>query len=85
MKNLTIPADTTPEAAWVQMQVYRRMSMKDRLKQGFGMFSFARRVCAAGVRKQHPEFTEEQVKYEVIRRTLGPELFAKAYPGVHLP
>ena len=26
MKNLTIPADTTPEAAWVQMQIYRRMS-----------------------------------------------------------
>jgi hypothetical protein len=85
MKNLTIPADTTPEAAWVQMQIYRRMPMKDRLKQAFDMFSFMQQVCAAGVRVQHPEYTEEQVKHEVIRRNLGPELFAKAYPGVHLP
>ena len=85
MINLTIPADTTPEAAWVQMQVYRRMTMEQRLKQGFGMFSFMRQVCSAGIRVQHPEYTDEQVKYEVIRRNLGTELFAKAYPGVRLP
>ena len=85
MKNLTIPADTTPEAAWVQMQIYRRMTMEQRLKQTFGMFSFMRQMCAAGVRMQHPAYTEEEVKYAVIRVNLGPELFAKAYPGIRLP
>jgi hypothetical protein len=85
MRNLTIAADTTPEAAWVQMQIYRRMPMEQRLNQAFGMWSFMREMCGAGVRTRHPEYTDEQVHYAVIQMNLGPELFGKAYPGVCLP
>jgi hypothetical protein len=80
-----VPADTTPEAAWVQMQIYRRMPFERRLELTLGMSESLREICAAGVRSRHPEYTDEEVRHEVIRLTLGPELFRKAYPHVKLP
>ena len=80
MKNLTIPADTTPEAAWVQMQIYRQMPAEKRLLLALEMSDGVREICAAGVRAQYPNFTDEQVRLIVIRRMLGEELFHKAYP-----
>ncbi len=84
MKNLTIPADTTPEAAWVQMQIYRRMPAEQRLLQTLEMSDGIRELCAAGVRAQYPHYTDEQVRLTVIRRMLGDELFRKAYPDKEL-
>ena len=80
MKNLTIPGDTTPEVAWVQMQIYRRMPAEKRLLLTLEMSDGIREICAAGVRAQYPHFTDEQVRLTVIRRMLGDELFRKAYP-----
>ena len=85
MKLTAIPADTTPEAAWVQRQIYQRMSFENRLVLTLDMSRFLGQIGAAGVRLRHPEFTEEQVKFAVIRLRLGEELFRKAFPGVELP
>jgi hypothetical protein len=76
------PADTTPEAAAVQLEAYRRMTPVQRLRIAFEMADSLRRLSAAGVRSRHPEYTEEQVRLAVIRLSLGEELFRKAYPGV---
>jgi hypothetical protein len=84
MKLTNIPADTTPDAAWVQMKIYRRMSVQKRLQLTLGMSRSLGNIAAAGVRLRHPEYTEEQVKYAVIRLRLGEELFRKAFPGVKL-
>jgi hypothetical protein len=80
-----IPADTTPEAARVQFEIYRRMSPDRRLELAFEMSQFLRDVVVAGVRSRHPEFSEEQVRLAVIRLTIGEELFRQAYPGVDAP
>ena len=80
-----IPADTTPEAAWMQMQVYRRMSGEARLLQTLAMSDALRAITADGVRHQHPEYDEEQVRLTVIRRCLGDELFRIAFPNVKFP
>ena len=85
MKLCAVPADTTPEAAWVQMQILGRMSFETRLTMTLEMSQGLREICAAGVRSRHPDFTDEQVKYAVIRLCIGPELFRKAYPDVKLP
>jgi hypothetical protein len=85
MKLTTIAADTTPDAAWVQVKIYRRMSVEQRLQLTLGMSRSLGNIAAAGVRLRHPEYTEEQVKYAVIRLRLGEELFRKAFPGVKLP
>jgi hypothetical protein len=73
-------ADTTPEAALVQLRIYQNMAPEKRLKQAFEMAEFGRILCAAGIRDQHPEYTEQQVNLAVIRRILGDELFRVGYP-----
>ena len=84
--NLTaIPADTTPEAAWVQIEVFRRMSPGNRLRMVLHLGDTLQAIVASGVKSRHPNFTAEQVKLEVIRLSLGDELFRKVYPGVELP
>lgn len=76
-----VPADTTSDAARVQLAALRRLSPDRRLEMALELSDSLRSVTAAGVRSRHPEFTEEQVHFAVLRLTLGNELFAKVYPG----
>jgi hypothetical protein len=77
-----VPADTRPEAAWVQFRIYQRMAPEKRLELAFQMSDFLRRTIREGVRHRHPDFADEQVKLAVCRLTLGEEVFAQAFPGV---
>jgi hypothetical protein len=81
MRQELIPADTTPEAWAVQVEIFRRMDPSRRLELALRMSDSLRRVTAAGVRARHPEYTDEQVRLAVIRLGLGDEWFARAYPG----
>lgn len=55
--------DPSPE----QIAIYRRMPGARRLKLAEQMFWFARKVKSSGVRHQHPDWTDEQVRAEVNR------------------
>ena len=77
-----IPADTTPEAWWVQVEIFRRMTPGRRLELAIEMSDNLRKIVAAGVRSRHPDYTEEQVRLAVNRLYLGEKLFRKAFPGV---
>jgi hypothetical protein len=77
-----VPADTTREAAWVQLEAIRRMPPGRRLELACRLSDDLRRVVAAGVRGRHPGMTEDQVKLAVARLTLGEELFRRVYPGI---
>ena len=79
-----IPADTTPEAAAVQLEIFRRMSPERRLELAFEMSANLREVVAAGVRSRHPDYGEQEVRLAVIRLTLGDELFFRVYPGARV-
>jgi len=85
MKITWPPADTTREAAWAQVLVYRRMSPEQRLSLACQMNDSLRARLADGVRHRHPELSEEDVKLAVIRLYLGDELFGHAFPGVNVP
>jgi hypothetical protein len=74
-----IPADTTPEAARIEADVYRRMPPEKRLAMALQMSDFLRALVAAGVRDRHPEFTPRQLQLAVARLYLGDELFQKAF------
>ena len=54
---------TSPE----QFAIYRKMSGQRRLQLAEQMFWSARRLKAAGVRYQHPDWPEEKVTAEVNR------------------
>jgi len=78
------PADTTPEAARIQVEIFHRMPPGRRLELACRMSNALREVVAAGVRSRHPEYNEEQVRLAVLRLTVGEELFRKARPGVQI-
>jgi hypothetical protein len=84
MNMSTIPADTTPEAAWVQIEVFRRMPAHQRLELAVHMSDALVATVAAGVRSRHPEYTEAQVQLAVIRLRLGDASFQMAYPGTEI-
>jgi hypothetical protein len=84
LKFQAIPADTTPEAEAVQLDVYRRMTPEKKLQLIFQMNDQLRELLAAGVRLRHPDYGDKHVKLAVIRLWLGAELFSRAYPGQHI-
>jgi Rv0078B-related antitoxin len=54
--------DHEAEAEEVYYQTLRRMTPVQRLKIGMSMYHFARKLKLAGLRRQHPEATEEELK-----------------------
>jgi hypothetical protein len=84
MRIEVVPADTTPEAARVQFEIYRRMQPSRRLEIALEMNTTMRELVAAGVRCRHPDYSAEQVRLAVIRLCLGEEWFRKVYPGVNV-
>jgi hypothetical protein len=75
-----IPADTTPEAARVEDEIFRRMPPSRRLELALEMSDEVLAITAAGVRSRHPEYTEDQVRLAVLRLSLGEELFRQVFP-----
>ena len=74
------PADTTREALRVQVEVLRRMSPEERLRQGRLLNETARKLTEAGIRLRHPEYSERDVFFARARLSLGDALFRDAYP-----
>ena len=70
-----IPADTTIEAARKQIEILRRMSPQKRALISFELRDNVRQNAIAGIKKLHPDFTEAQIRRELLRRMVGDELF----------
>jgi hypothetical protein len=79
-----MPADTTPEAARVQVEIFRRMPASKRLELSVRMSNALRDLVASGVRHRHPQYSPEEVRLAVIRLSLGDSWFRKVYPGVEV-
>ena len=76
-----VPMDTTAEAYAAQIEVYRRMSGKERIAVAFRLNELARETAMAGIRARHPDYAEEQVRLAFFRLTLGDELTRAVWPG----
>ena len=61
-----IARDTTPDAAAVQEAAYRSAGPAGRLRIAMELSDLVRALAAAGVRKQHPEYTEAEVTEALI-------------------
>jgi hypothetical protein len=68
--------DTSAAAANIQLQILRGLSGERRLALAVEMSLFARSLLLARLRGEHPEWTADQLKLEVLRLTL---------PGATLP
>jgi hypothetical protein len=59
----------TPEQGFQrQNEIYRQMTPQQRLQVSFELDTLARTLVRAGVRHQHPDWNENQVEQEVLRR-----------------
>jgi hypothetical protein len=80
LQGTDVPRDTTHAAWLVQAGVWRRMGPARRLRTALGLSDDLRRLTAAGIQQRHPAYTAEQVRWAMLRRSLGDDLFTKAYP-----
>jgi len=69
-----IPADTTLEAARKQFEILRRLTPQKRALISFEISDNVRQNVIAGIKKLHPDFTDTEIKKELLRRTVGDEL-----------
>jgi hypothetical protein len=79
-----IPHDTTLEAARIQVQVLKRLSMEERSILMFELCATVRATVESGIRKRHPEYDDEQVRYAMMRLLWGEKLFREVYPSVEI-
>jgi hypothetical protein len=63
-----------------QIEIFRGMSPEERLKMAIQLCHMSRNLLAEGVRKRHPEYNEQQIKFAVFKLLLPDPLFQSAYP-----
>jgi hypothetical protein len=81
---MLIAADTSPDAAAVQLSAYRRMGGAGRAQIMFRLSAMAREATEAGIRRRHPEYDDGQVMRAFARLLHGDELVRRAWPGRQL-
>jgi hypothetical protein len=64
--------DTSREAANVQVEIYRRLTGAQRAQIAYDMSVFARELSATRIRSEHPEWSEADVRRELVRIALLP-------------
>lgn len=66
-------SDTAPEAQAVQDAIHRAMTGEQRMILAFEMSMFARELARAGIRQQHPDWSEDRVARELLRMAFFPK------------
>jgi hypothetical protein len=74
-------SDTSPEAAAVQLEIYRSLGAAARLRIGLELTALSRQLLEEGIRKRHPEYDADQLRWAFLRRWLGDALFHQVYPA----
>lgn len=77
-------ADTSLEAAAVQLEAYRRMGGTARAQVMFHLGAMARGAAKAGIRSRHPGYDEAQVRLALARLLYGDDLVRRAWPDREL-
>ncbi len=74
-----IPNDTTIDAMRKQFEILERIGIEGRAEMTFQLSDNLRQIIKDGVRLRHPKYSSSQLRQEVLRITLGDELYRKAY------
>lgn len=68
-----MPLDTTPEIEAMQIEIRRRMSPEQRLLVALEISDLCRELRKAGIRRDHPDWSERQVVIELFRLAFLPQ------------
>jgi hypothetical protein len=74
--------DTSPAAKAIQLQILRAMPGEKRLLIVHEMSMFAGELAAAGVRRDHPQWTEAQIACELLRLAFLPDPLPSWLPAL---
>lgn len=75
-----VPLDTSPDADAVQLDLYRRLGGAGRVAIVFRLNALVRPAAAAGIRRRHPDYKDEQVRAALMRLRLGDDLMCRVFP-----
>jgi hypothetical protein len=65
-------SDTDPDARARQLEIVRAMSGEERVLLAYEMSVFVRDLMREGIRRDYPQWTEEQIARELLRRAFFP-------------
>lgn len=68
--------DTTIEAARIQRQVLAGKTPEERAQMAFEMSELVRQLVMDGIRRRHPDLSEDEFRLKLIERLHGRELAA---------
>ena len=68
-----MPLDTSPEIEAMQIKIARAMTVEQRLLIALDLSLMLRDLMKAGIRNDHPKWSEQQVEHEAQRLTFFPE------------
>lgn len=74
--------DTSPAAAAVQIELYRRMSYEQKARRVTDLTASACHLTLAGLRQRHPGANEQELLLRLAVLRLGPETVARVYGWV---
>lgn len=65
-------SDTKPEIAEMQLQLFRSKTGGEKVLMGIEMSLLSREFTKAGIRREHPEWSEREVMLEALRLAFLP-------------
>jgi Rv0078B-related antitoxin len=68
-----IPFDTKPEIAAMQLQIRRAMTPEQRFRLALEISNYCREIRRAGIKRDHPDWSEKQVMIELFRLAFFPD------------
>ena len=66
-------SDTSSEAAAIQLRLLQQMSGEQRLRLACEWSDLAQQMTLAGIRRDHPEWSDREVKREWLRQCFFPK------------
>jgi len=79
-RTAVLSRDTSPEAERRQVALWRRMSPMEKARLVSSSSRAVQTLCLAGIRRRHPDASDDECMLHLARIKLGPKLFALAYP-----
>ena len=73
------PADTSPEAWKVFLDLQRRMPASEKLRLTFEYSEFVRKLSEGGLRQRYPYASGREIFLREARQRLGADLFGRVY------
>jgi hypothetical protein len=73
------PADTSPEAWQVWLDLIRKMTPAERLARALEYSAFVRNLAESTLRRDYPNASEREIFLRGAQQRLGADLFARVY------